>query len=357
MLKIPQFQPCFNKVDLKTRLFAYVYSGGYFTEYTQTALFEKRLKNLLNIKYCSVVNNGTISLSLALLACGVHAGHKVLVPNLTMIATINAVKLIGAKPILVDVEKETLCMDLNKAPVDERTKALIYVTLNGRCGNINGIKNFVEQHKLAYIEDDAQSLFSKYPGTIVPIGNFADVASFSFSMPKLITTGQGGCLCTNIPEMANKIKKIKDFGRSSGGMDIHDTFGINSKFTELQAIVGLSQLKNINTKIEKKKHIYSVYYNELAKIVNFLKPPELPWFVDIYVDDKEKLSKHLADSGIGSRPIYPPINSQKSINITGDFKVSEVFSKMGIWLPSSLNLTNRHIQYICKVVKNFYGSK
>jgi perosamine synthetase len=187
---IPQYEPLFNIPDLNTNFVSYINSGGWMTEYKKTEEFENKIKEFLGVKYCSVVNNGTISLSLALLAGGIEPGDEVLVPNITMIATANAVRLIGAIPIFVDISPDTLCMDLYDAfnKLTSKTKALIYVTLNGRSQQPVHMSNFCITHKLLYISDDAQSFGSCYSDGS-KIGTNGDISSFSFSMPKIITTG------------------------------------------------------------------------------------------------------------------------------------------------------------------------
>jgi len=366
---IKQYEPKFDITDLNTSFTSYFQSGGWITEYIKTQEFENKIKKFLGVKYCFVVNNGTISLSLALLAGGIKPGDEVLVPNLSMIATANAITLIGAIPIFIDIEPETLCLDLIKArqKITKNTKAIIYVTLNGRSISPQFIRTFCVMNNLLYISDDAQSFGSSYSNNS-KIGTFGDICSFSFSMPKIITTGQGGCLVTNNDKLADKIKKLKDFGRTSESLDIYEEFGINSKFTDLQALVGLSQLKTINWRIKRKKEIYKSYYENLKNIKNiFFTPTDLnyvtPWFVDIFVKnplDRDKLIKYLEKYNIKTRLIYPPINKQLCyVNHFQHFEIFEntiFYSERGFWLPSSFTLTNKDILYICDKIKKFYNS-
>lgn len=360
---IEQYKPIFNIAGLNTDFVSYFQSGGYMTEYKKTEEFENKIKEFLGVKYCSVVNNGTISLSLALLACGVKAGDEVLVPNLTMVATANAVSLIGATPIFVDISPYTFCMDLVDAErkINSKTKAFIYVTLNGRSANKDLLNTFAKNCKLSYISDDAQSFGSCYSDGS-KIGTGADISSFSFSMPKIITTGQGGCLVTNNEELGNKIKKLKDFGRVKGGIDTHDEFGINSKFTELQSILGLSQIKDIDMRIKQKKLIYNTYYENLKDLHIMMYPHDYitPWFVDIYLTVYERkvgLIKYLLENNIKTREIYSPINYQKCYKNHKQSKEvmfnSIVKSNKGLWLPSSLDLSINDIQNICNKIKEF----
>lgn len=367
---IPQYRPIIDRESLAKETSDYILGDGFFTEYKKTEEFEQALCKLLNVKYCSMVNNGTISLSLALLAMGIKPGDSVLVPNITMIATCNAVKLIGAKPIFVDVNHTNLCMDLYKSQtlVEKNfVKAVIYVTLNGRSHSQEELLTFKKScdlYGVAIIQDNAQSLGSYYSNE-TPISCLeGGIGSFSFSMPKIITTGQGGCLVTNDDKLAMKIKKLKDFGRMNGGMDIHDEFGINSKFTEIQAIMGLNQLKTIGERIWNKRWNYAVYQRALMNISEIYMLPTddicecTPWFVDIYIADRDKLQSYLKEKGIGTRAIYPELTSQlvnkkwlqpKTLNVSGKY------AKEGLWLPSSINIQPDEIFYICNIIKDFYA--
>lgn len=362
---IPQYEPMFNVAELNTNFVSYFESGGWMTEYKKTEEFENKIKEFLGVKHCSVVNNGTISLSLALLAGGIEPGDEVLVPNLTMIATANAVRLIGARPVFVDVSPDNLCMDLFDAfqKITTKTKAFIYVTLNGRSQHTTHMNNFCIAHKLLYISDDAQSFGSEYSDN-TKIGTSGDISSFSFSMPKIITTGQGGCLVTNNDVLAKRIKKLKDFGRTGGGIDIHNEFGINSKFTELQSILGLSQINNIEERVFLKKQIYAIYLENLKNVkeISFIDTDldtVTPWFVDIYVKNKLELMEYLKRNNINTRAVYSPLNEQECYSNYPEyyqtFMNSRIYSERGLWLPSSMTLLEKDIVFICDKIKDFYA--
>lgn len=366
---IPQYRPYINRPSLGKQLDAYCNSDGFFTEYKHTADFEKEICKLVNAKHCFMMPNGTISLSIALLAMGIKKDDWVLVPNITMIATANAVKLIGANPLFVDVDFRTGCLNLDEAENCINTynvKAVIYVTLNGRRQHWERYKKFENlcaERKIALIEDNAQSLGSK-SDDYVPIScPYKGIGSFSFSMPKIITTGQGGCLVTNDDDLANKIKKLKDFGRDKGGIDIHDEFGINCKFTELQAIMGKNQLSDIEWAIRRKKEIYDRYESRLDGRANISiihrEEYHTPWFVDIYVNHREDLIEYLKQNGIGTRAVYQPLTSQKVFNGFKDLgdkmEVSNYYGYYGLWLPSSLDLKDNEIDMICERILEYYG--
>ena len=354
---IYQYQPNFDSKEAQS-LYDYIMNGGWCTEYKKTNYFENMLSEFIGVRHCIAVNNGTVALAVSLMALGLSKGDEVIVPNLTMIATANAVLLAGGKPVLVDIEPETLCLDLNKAleAITEKTKAIIYVSLNGRSGNLYKVRTLCEKQGLYLIEDAAQSLGSNYKGK--RLGSFGHLGCFSFSPHKIVSTGQGGAIVTNYSILAKRIRRLKDFGRIKGGIDIHPRLGFNFKFTDIQAVVGIEQIKRLPERIRRKKEIFELYYHELNKIrgIRFI-PTDLsnvnPWFVDIYLKNPNQLASFLMENNIATRRVYPPISKQKVYNLKKKFPVSEKFSRQGIWLPSSIILKNEEITYICRKIRQF----
>lgn len=341
----------------------YLGNGGWITEFKKTQEFEQMIADYTGTKHCIVVNNGTISLTLAAIAAGIKAGDEVIVPNFTMIATPNSIKMFGAIPVFVDVEPETLCMDIElvKQAITPKTKAIFYVSANGRYPN-SGIESFVKlakEHNLILLEDSAQSLGSFYPdGT--HIGRKGLVGSFSFSAPKVISTGQGGALITDDDEMAHKLKRLKDFGRSGGGNDIHDSIGWNFKFTDIQAVIGIEQMKKLPWRVERKKEILKLYQELLkdTKQIQFFDQDlkhTTPWFIDTLVYNRDGLQAFLKENNIGVRVMYPPINKQEAYNLLGEYPVSNLIGEKGLWLPSAGQLTNNEITTVCEKINQFYN--
>lgn len=360
---IPQMEPWFDQEEKKA-MAEYMEEGGWLTEFKRTAEFEQRIADYVGAKHCIVVNNGTISLTLMAMAAGIKAGDEVIVPNYTMIATPNSLKMFGVIPVFVDVEKETLCMDIEcaKQAITPKTKAILFVNANGRNPKV-GIESFqklCDDNGLILLEDSAQSLGSKFPngkhqGTIGLAG------SFSFSAPKIITTGQGGAIVTNNNEFAFKLKRLKDFGRSGGGNDIHDTIGYNFKFTEMQAVIGNEQMKKLEYRVNRKKEIYKLYKENLKDVsqIQFFDQDlthTTPWFIDILVENREDLIVFLKEKGIGTRIMYPPINKQIAYNIDGHFPITEIVGKNGLWLPSSSQLAFEQIDDICRQIVEFFNN-
>ena len=357
-------QPLFGSEE-KQAISEYMDEGGFITEYKRTQLFEDMIAEFTGAKHCIVVNNGTVSLTLAAMALGINSGDEVLVPNYTMIATPNSVKMFGAVPVFVDVEPETLCMDVELArkAITPKTRAIMFVSANGRYPKAN-IKNFqalAEEFGLVLIEDAAQSLGSYYPSGL-HVGRVGEIGSFSFSAPKIISTGQGGALITDDDEIAFKIRKLKDFGRSEGGNDIHDSVGYNFKFTELQACIGIEQMKKLPDRIRRKKEIWQRYSDNLSqcsgiKMFSHDITNTAPWFIDCLAENREELVIFLKSVGVGTRTMYPPINKQKAYSIGGDYPVSDYVGLNGLWLPSAVQLLDDEIDFITAKIKEFYFAK
>lgn len=359
---ILQMQPWFGEEERRA-MDDYLSQGGWITEFRKTQEFEQMIADYTGAKYCFAVNNGTISLTLAAIAAGVEAGDEVIVPNFTMIATPNSIKLLGANPVFVDVEPETLCLDIElvKCAITPKTKAIFFVSANGRYpkSGIEAFVNLAREHNLVLLEDSAQSLGSCYPdGT--HIGRKGLIGSFSFSAPKVISTGQGGALITDDDNMAYKIKRLKDFGRSGGGNDIHDSIGWNFKFTDIQAVIGIEQMKKLQWRVARKIEMLRHYHEELKNVgqIKFFDQDlehTTPWFIDVFAEDRDNLQQFLKENNVGARVMYPPINKQKAYNLPGEYPVSNLVGEKGLWLPSASQLTDKQIEFICSKIIHFYS--
>lgn len=344
-----------NEVEAVTD---YLRSGGWLTEYKRTEQFENMIAEYLGVKHVVVLTNGTVGLYLALLALGINSTDSVIVPDYTMIASPNAVMWTGAEVALSDIEPDTLCLDLNKVVLKENTRALMYVPMNGRSGNMDEVVKFCTEHDIFLIEDACQAFASKWNDTY--LGTFGDVGVFSFSPHKIITTGQGGAIVTNSDDIYEKVKKLKDFYRIKPGVDIHTGIGYNFKFTDLQSVIGIEQLKIIDYRVQRKKETYKTYMKALANVdyIKFLPidlEEQVPWFVDVVLDtSREELISYLKAHGIGSRPFYPPIHTQDPYQqCEGDFQVTSDIAPRGLWLPSSIGLKPEEIDHILRATQKY----
>lgn len=358
---IEQYKPWFDENEIDA-VVTYMRGGGYLTEFKKTQEFAERIRDFTGAKYCSIYANGTVTLSAALIALGItNKTDEVIVPAYTMIATANAVVLAGATPVFADVERSTICLEFQsfKSAVTRNTKAVMLVSINGRYPQgLNEILHFCQERNIAIIEDAAQSLGCWYEGKHV--GTYGAIGSFSFSMPKIITTGQGGALITDDPEIHRKLELIKNFGRESAGVDKHIFFGLNFKFTDLQAVIGIEQTKKLNERIPLKKQNYKLLRQLLKDTpqVEFIVTNDdvTPWFNDIIVDEPVALQAHLKSHGIGSRPFYPAIHKQAPYHqFDKIFTNSEYFATHGLWLPSFAQLSSEETHKIADSIKEFFS--
>lgn len=361
--RINQMEPWIGEEERRA-VMEYLDSGGWLTEFRKTRELEELIADYVGSGYASVVNNGTISLVIALMALGIGNGDEVIVPDFTMIASANAIVLVGAKPVLVDIDPSNLCLDLEKAKaaITPWTKAMMYVSFNGRSHDMSKVVALASKYNLYLIEDAAQSLGSRYQGK--HLGTFGEIGSFSFSFPKIITTGQGGALVTDNEALSRKISMIKDFGRAQSGVDYHEIIGLNSKFTDLQAVIGIEQMKKLDWRVQRKKQMYQLYYDllrnmEQIRLIHTNLEDCCLWFIDIIVDGegaRDNLASFLSEECIGTRPFYPAIHTQPAYSgVKGDFKNSEYISRRGLWLPSASFLSDQDIERVCVEIHRFFG--
>jgi perosamine synthetase len=357
---INQMEPWFDNQEQEA-LNKYMGEGGWVTEFKKTFEFQDLIKKFTGAKHCFVVNNGTISLTLMAMAAGIKAGDEVLVPNYTMVATPNSLKMFGAVPKFIDVNHETLCISLDeiKKNISTNTKAIFLMNANGRYpSDINAIVSYCKNNNLILLEDSAQALGSFYPDGIHQ-GRKGIAGSFSFSAPKIISTGQGGAIITDDDELAYNVSRLKDFGRSGGGNDVHEMIGFNFKFTDIQAVLGIVQMGKLDWRIKRMKEIYARYKNNLSNIeeIQFFEQDlkhTTPWFIDVKAVKRNDLMTFLKSNNVGSRIMYPPINKQEAYNVVGEHSVSNEIGVSGLWLPSSSKLNNDQIDFICQKIIKFY---
>lgn len=358
MKYIHQIEPLITENEVKA-MTEYLQGDGWLTEFKKTEEFEQMIADFLGVKYAVVVTSGTAALYLSLLALGIGPGDSVMVPDYTMIATPNAVKWTGADVILCDVDKNNLCLDLRKIKSVAKVKAMIYVPINGRSGNMNGVIDFCNTNHLCLIEDACQAFGSKWNDKF--LGTFGCVGVFSFTPHKIITTGQGGAIVTNSEKIYTRIKKLKDFCRTKPGVDVHTGVGFNFKFTDLQAVIGIEQMRKIDYRINRKGEIYGMYLAglhgvEFIEMLPIDGDQTVPWFVDVILKEgyREDFISYLEQNGIGSRQFYPLIHYQEPYSNYGIiFDAKKCFSFRGVYLPSSINLSMEDIKYICDVIKKF----
>ncbi len=330
-----------------------------------TKLFKNKIQKILKSKYAITTTSGTTAIFLALKSLNVNQDDEVIVPNITFPATANAVRMAGAKVVLVDIDRENLLIDIKdlKKKINKKTKVVIPVHVSGRGHNIQEIITICKRKKIKVIEDAAEAFGSKFKKKF--LGTFGDFGCFSFAPNKIITTGQGGTVITNNKAFYQKMLSIKDQGRigpTTGGEDTYVLDGFNLKFTNLQAVLGISQLKTYSKRKRKLIAIHKFYQKNLIehksfKLFKFKKDNgELPLWTDVFCNNRNKLFNFLLKKNIVCRLFWKPINTLKPFKKSNYyFKNSSKLQGKLMWLPSSLTLKPKEQKKICDLINNFYN--
>lgn len=322
--------------------------------------FEIEISKKLKSKYVICCTSGTSALYLALRSLGIGVGDEVLVPNITFPATANAVLMTGAKPVLVDVRQSDLLIDPKnlKEQITKKTKAIIPVHISGRGTNIFELKKLTKKYGIFLIEDSAEALFSGYKDKFY--GTIGDLGCFSLAPNKIVTTGQGGIICTNNSILNKKIRLLKDQGRLTkilGGNDYYSKEGYNFKLTDLQAGLGLSQLKNIDFRIKKLRQIYNFYYDTLKQTENFkifdFKSKEIALWTDVFCNKRDFLFNYLLKKKIVCRKFWLPLSFSKDHIKKNSLKISCSIYKKLLWLPSALEMDTKQLKRIAEEINLF----
>lgn len=343
-----------------------VLDSNFLNDGDVTTRFEQEIAKLLCVKYAVAVTSGTAALFLALAAVGVGPGDEVIVPDVTFIASANAVKAAGAEPILVDIDPITLNIDPEaiKAAITSRSKAVMPVHVSGRSANQPAVMEIARAHDLFVIEDAAEAFMSAVDGSY--LGTFGHAGCLSFSPNKTITTGQGGMILTNDDTLHTRLRELKDQGRAvrgTGGDDIHYSVGYNFKLTNLQAAVGLGQLSALGYRLERQKHIYRVYAENLSGLNGIslpgfrLESGEIPQWTDALVEHRDELDCYLKSREVYCRRFWFPIHTQAPYWQPDDrFPNSTRVIPHALWLPSAFTLSDDDVLTVCQHVKEFLGT-
>jgi len=344
-------------------LVADVIDSGFLNDGDVTTRFEQQIAALLGSKHVVAVTSGTAAIFLALAGIGVGAGDEVIVPDVTFIATANAVTLTGAKPVLVDIDPQRLTLDPQavERAVTSRTKAIVPVHVSGRAADLDAILELGRRHGIQVIEDAAEAFMSRHKGRC--LGTFGIAGCFSLSPNKTITTGQGGLIATNDDDLHVRLRELKDQGRpvrGSGGDDTHNSIGYNFKFTNMQAAVGLAQLKDLQPRLDRMRSIYRGYARGLRDLEGISVLPfcieagEVPQWTDVLVKRRDELYDHLAARGILGRRFWYPLHTQTPYRMPcGQFPHSTKQVPHAMWLPSAFTLSDDDVAAVCNEIRNF----
>ena len=356
---IMQHRPTFEKEEALAT-YSYMMEDNFVTEYKKTLELEKMICSYIGCKHCIMTTSGTVAIILALMSLDLSDGDEIIVPNYTMIATINAIKFLKLVPVIIDVDEFTYTINSKEIEknITEKTKVVIHVSINNRYTNMDAIIKFCNDKNIILLEDSAQSLGCKINDK--SLGTFGKIGCFSLSTPKIISTGQGGFCITDDDKIAKKINMIKNFGRRESGKDNFEVFGINFKFTDLQAVIGIEQMKKLDFRVNRIREIYNLYYDNLKDIVKMIPPLNedwFPWFVDIYISDRENLINFLKIHKIHTRQVYGEINKTNIYYSDIILTNSNYCCSKGLFLPSYITLDNNEILHICKLINLWYKNK
>lgn len=361
---IIQIQPWINWLEIKEAF--KVLRSTFITEGQATLKFEKKTIELTGSKYAMAYANGTVALYAALKALNIGHGDEVIIPNLTFIATANAIIMAGAKPVFCEVDKDDLGISPKKiiSLINKNTKAIMPVHLYGYSCKMDEILKISKAHDLKIIEDAAQGVGVHYKDKHV--GTFGEVGVLSYYGNKTITTAEGGMILTQKKEIFKICYRLKNHGRDRKGVFVHEHIGYNFAYTDLQASIGLAQMKKLKTIINKKRNIFDRYFKELSSIKQ-LKFYQIPnqknpvyWFSSIYTKDKKKLQEFLNENGVQTRDFFYPLHLQpcyksEDLNINDDYRISEDIYNFSLSLPSSVILKKREINKVIRLIKSFYS--
>ena len=330
--------------------------------------FESEFSKFIGRKYSVTVSSGTAALEIAIKALGIKKNDEVLIPNFTIISNALAVVKQQAKPVLVDCNLKNWNIDINQLEnkINKKTKAIIVTHIYSFANDMDKILKICRKNSIFVIEDAAEVIGLKYKDK--KCGSFGDISTFSFYANKQITTGEGGMISVNKFDLYNKCKSLRNLCFGKLNRFNHEDIGWNYRMTNIQAALGLSQIKNINKIVKKKIMIGRQYYKNLKLNKNLtILPPfisyskNIYWVVGILIKNKKIKSSLLAIKlrkfGIMTRPFFWPMHEQQIFKKMKLFKKSKFpnssyLARYGLYLPSYYNLNNKQIDYISSVVNN-----
>jgi perosamine synthetase len=342
---------------------AEVVRSGQLNEGPVTRKFEAIVAEYLKVKHVKAVPNGTIALATALWALKIGPGDEVLIPDVTFIATANAVRLVGAVPILVDVNRHDMNIsmeDLEKK-ISRQTKAIIIVHINGRACDIEALRCLKQKYdNIPIIEDTAQGLGSCYHNAY--LGTIFDVGTISLAPSKVISTGQGGLILTNSDQLRDQFIRFKDHGRLSRSEVHHPQPGFNFKFTDVQAAIGIEQFKRLPVRLEKAKSDYWFYKHKLKGIEELYIPDvqfhrgEVPLWIDAISIHRTKLLEYLKNKEIYPRPLWTSLHTEW-LGQKGEFPNSLFLNDTAFWLPSGPCLAEKEMEIVASEIIEFFKTQ
>jgi len=378
--------------ELEPRIIETLRSGNYVMG-NEVLELEKELCEYIKCNYAISCSSGTAALVIALKACRVEVGDEIITTPFTFFATAESIASIGAIPIFVDVEYDTLNLDSTKIEekITDKTKAILIVDIFGKPANMNKIMEIAKKYNLKVIDDACQAIGAEYDNK--KIGSIGDITCFSFFPTKnLGCFGDGGLITTNNEELAIVCKGLREHGGGKIGAQAKDILdkktknfnkveeqnslynpykyynyliAYNSRLDAMQAVILRVKLKYLDEWNKKRIYNANFYIKNLQGVADIVLPKEeknekCVWhqFV-LKTDKKEELGKFLADNNVGTGAFYPvPLHLQKAFEYLnykqGDLKVAEKLASQTVCLPIFPELTDEELQYVVDKIKEFY---
>lgn len=363
---IPVNEPLFIS-DEKKYLAKCIDTGWVSSEGPFVKEFEEKFSSYIGKKYGITVSSGTAALEVAVGILKIKPGDEVIMPTFTIMSCAVAVAAYGGIPVFIDSEPDTWNIDVSKIEekITKKTKAIMVVHIYGHPSDMDPIMRLAKKHGLFVIEDAAEAHGAEYKGK--KCGTFGDISCFSFYANKVISTGEGGMILTDSRAFKDRGEILKNLGFIKRKRYYHGEIARNYRMTNLQAAMGVAQLKNIEKLIKIKRDNAAIYNSGLADISGIQIPQEKPWAKNIYWMygivlgrrtgySATSFAKTLAKHGIGTRSFFYPLHLQPvwkklGMNFRGRFPVAERIARQGLYLPSGLGTKKSDIMYVSGVVK------
>ena len=327
--------------------------------------FEEGFAAFCNTKYAISCSSGTSALHLALAAHGIKKGDEVLVSSLTNMATFFAVLYLGAVPVPVDIELDTLNIDYKdlKKKISAKTKAIMVVHLFGHPVDMDPILDLANKMNIPVFEDCAEAHGAEYNGK--KVGGIGRAGCFSFFANKILTTGEGGMVTTNDEELANKVRSLKSLAFGAKDKFQHESVGFNYRMTNIQAAIGCEQVKNADKLINRRIEISNFYKSKLKKYSKYILFPQeksyaknVYWMFHMVLDPSEKLYnlrgsilEDLSNVGIETRQGFVPFNLQnifikEKLTNPEDCPVAASTASASFYIPSGPDISKDELDYV-----------
>jgi len=350
-----------------------VIESAQFINGPEVKAFQKELEEYLGVKHVIPCANGTDALQIALMALGLKPGDEVITPSFTFIATTEVIALLGLKPIFVDVDRDTFCIDASEIEkaITDKTKAIVPVHLYGQAANMEEIMDVADKHGLSVIEDNAQAIGSDYHMTSgdVKSGAIGHVGCTSFFPSKnLGCYGDGGAIFTNDDGLAAQMRMIVNHGQSE--RYYHDIVGCNSRLDSIQAAVLRIKLRELDNYIDARRKVADYYDNFFSNIEGIKTPVRggeskhvfHQYTLTLEGIDRNELNKFLAERDVPSMIYYPvPAHKQKMFSSFGsdstNLPVTDWLTERVLSLPIHTEMETEQLNHICESIAQFINVK